>query len=384
MDEQLIILKNFPFLVPQNGQFTVYEGYISAGNEEFMVSLSVPKYPSLENLSINLPWKVEVCLNNNKRDVDKWKGNCTTLLTFLECLKSEVEESMKSNFAKQLFRSGDRMPVEFYEKLINSLSCINEKNIRSISTNMDKIELTTRDVTRNCHEHVLVIQYNIAEPNSPPCVHAELPASEMRKLETGKDKDVITIFDTFKDTVRALSDFWDVMDEIDKKCWVILPEEPKLSDTFRRIALGQHVSLEVSLDPSCVQKVPDLNFFGPEQVVEQLVDTMQRNIPLWPEGQSFVDSLQFLLGGDVFPSNPEKEAQSGDGAMDMECMICCSVLLGVETPTEVCGNNCGAVYHTACISQWLMAIASCNDSAMSVKGKCPSCNVGIVKISNVK
>ncbi|KAJ8882456.1 hypothetical protein PR048_014264 [Dryococelus australis] len=333
MEELLTVLRKFPLLVPQNDHFTVFDGYISAGKKEFLISLKVPSYPLLEDLRINLPWHVELCLGNSGQEVKNWEGNCTSLLTFLECLQSEIEESLKSDFAKLLFRSGDRMPVEFYEKLVDSIGCLEVKNI-------------------------------------------------LRKLETVKDKSLADLFNAFEETVLALSDFWDVVDEMDQKCWVILPEQPKWSDTFRRIALGQHVSLVVTLDPSCIQKVPELNFFGPEQVVKHLVSTMQENIARWPERQSFVDSLQILLGIDVFPSNPEEESSSSTA--DMECMICCSVLLAGETPMEACTNRCGAVYHTSCISQWLVVIASGSDSSGTIQGKCPSCNVGILRVSNVK
>jgi hypothetical protein len=39
--------------------------------------------------------------------------------------------------------------------------------------------------------------------------------------------------------LESLKTFWDVMDEIDEKTWVLEPEKPMRSATARRIALGR-------------------------------------------------------------------------------------------------------------------------------------------------
>ena len=39
--------------------------------------------------------------------------------------------------------------------------------------------------------------------------------------------------------LESLKAFWDVMDEIDEKTWVLEPEKPTRSATARRIALGR-------------------------------------------------------------------------------------------------------------------------------------------------
>lgn len=38
--------------------------------------------------------------------------------------------------------------------------------------------------------------------------------------------------------LESLKAFWDVMDEIDEKTWVLDPEKPTRSATARRIAVG--------------------------------------------------------------------------------------------------------------------------------------------------
>ena len=36
----------------------------------------------------------------------------------------------------------------------------------------------------------------------------------------------------------SLAEFWEVLDEIDRRTWVLEPERPSRADTVRRIAIG--------------------------------------------------------------------------------------------------------------------------------------------------
>lgn len=50
---------------------------------------------------------------------------------------------------------------------------------------------------------------------------------------------IVNIHSQFLTALESLKTFWDVMDEIDEKTWVLEPEKPTRSATTRRIALGQ-------------------------------------------------------------------------------------------------------------------------------------------------
>lgn len=50
---------------------------------------------------------------------------------------------------------------------------------------------------------------------------------------------IISIHSQFLAALESLKAFWDVMDEIDEKTWVLEPEKPTRSATARRIALGR-------------------------------------------------------------------------------------------------------------------------------------------------
>lgn len=45
--------------------------------------------------------------------------------------------------------------------------------------------------------------------------------------------------------LESLKEFWDAMDEIDEKTWVLEPENPTRSATMRRIAIGRKIGEEI-------------------------------------------------------------------------------------------------------------------------------------------
>lgn len=50
---------------------------------------------------------------------------------------------------------------------------------------------------------------------------------------------LVDIHSQFLAALESLKTFWDVMDEIDEKTWVLEPEKPPRSATARRIVLGR-------------------------------------------------------------------------------------------------------------------------------------------------
>lgn len=46
------------------------------------------------------------------------------------------------------------------------------------------------------------------------------------------------LYGQFLLVLESLTRFWDILDEIDGKTWILEPEKPCRSDTMRRIAMG--------------------------------------------------------------------------------------------------------------------------------------------------
>lgn len=47
------------------------------------------------------------------------------------------------------------------------------------------------------------------------------------------------LYSQFLLVLESLTEFWEILDEIDLNTWVLEPEKPSRSDTMRRIAIGK-------------------------------------------------------------------------------------------------------------------------------------------------
>lgn len=55
-----------------------------------------------------------------------------------------------------------------------------------------------------------------------------------------KDDTISNIFNAFQENVARCCEFWNYMDELDTKTWVLEPEKPTRKDCKRRIALSKY------------------------------------------------------------------------------------------------------------------------------------------------
>ncbi|PNI66318.1 FANCL isoform 6, partial [Pan troglodytes] len=112
---------------------------------------------------------------------------------------------------------------------------------------------------------------------------------------------LISIYSQFLAAIESLKAFWDVMDEIDEKTWVLEPEKPPRSATARRIALGNNVSINIEVDPRHPTMLPECFFLGADHVVKPLGIKLSRNIHLWDPENSVLQNLKDVLETD-FPA----------------------------------------------------------------------------------
>ncbi len=68
----------------------------------------------------------------------------------------------------------------------------------------------------------------------------------------------------FEQWLRQFEALWDVLDEVDSKCWVLEPENPTRVCTYRRVVIGErvvcvcvcreclHCLMSVTLSPSLI------------------------------------------------------------------------------------------------------------------------------------
>ncbi|KAF5918009.1 hypothetical protein HPG69_019815 [Diceros bicornis minor] len=160
-----------------------------------------------------------------------------------------------------------------------------------------------------------------------------------------KKSSLISIHSQFLAALESLKAFWDVMDEIDEKTWVLEPEKPTRSATSRRIALGNNASINIEVDPMHPTMLPECCFLGADHVVKPLGIKLSRNIHLWDPENSLLQNLKDVLEID-FPARAILEKSD----FSMDCGICYAYQLDGAIPDQVCDNSqCAQPFHQICL-----------------------------------
>ncbi|XP_074805610.1 E3 ubiquitin-protein ligase FANCL isoform X5 [Natator depressus] len=192
---------------------------------------------------------------------------------------------------------------------------------------------------------------------------------------------LIDIYNQFLAALESLKEFWNAMDEIDEKTWVLEPENPTRSATMRRIAIGNNVSINLEVDPRHPTMLPECYFLGADHVVNPLRMKLNNNMHLWDPDITLLQNLKEVLETD-FPSRAVLEKTD----FTMDCGICYAYRLDGAIPDQVCGDSrCGQPFHQACLFEWLQGLPSSRQSFNVIFGECPYCNKPIsVKMSMKK
>jgi E3 ubiquitin-protein ligase FANCL len=124
------------------------------------------------------------------------------------------------------------------------------------------------------------------------------------------------------------------MEEIDLNSWIIEPEIPLLSHTSRRIAIGNHSSISIDIDPKNPNSIPDCKFLGSDLIINPIKEKLNKNIINWDFEKSVLENFQNLLDFEF----PKKKINLDFEEYSIECGICYSYKLENYLPDKVCNN----------------------------------------------
>ncbi|KAH0516102.1 E3 ubiquitin-protein ligase FANCL [Microtus ochrogaster] len=111
------------------------------------------------------------------------------------------------------------------------------KNARlvCVDTSFSTIKLKAEDASGR--KHLITVKLKAKYPVEPPECVVDFPVPF--SLSWTPQSSLVNVHSQFLEALDSLKVFWDVMDEIDEKTWVLEPEKPPRSATARRIALGR-------------------------------------------------------------------------------------------------------------------------------------------------
>uniref|UniRef100_A0A8Q3WLC2 FA complementation group L n=1 Tax=Homo sapiens TaxID=9606 RepID=A0A8Q3WLC2_HUMAN len=229
------LLRQCPLLLPQNRSKTVYEGFISAQGRDFHLRIVLPEDLQLKNARLLCSWQLRTILSGYHRIVQQ-------------------EVALKNR--QELYALPP--PPQFYSSLIEEIGTLGWDKLVYADTCFSTIKLKAEDASGR--EHLITLKLKAKYPAESPDYFVDFPVPFCASWTP--QSSLISIYSQFLAAIESLKAFWDVMDEIDEKTWVLEPEKPPRSATARRIALGNNVSINIEVDPRHPTMLPECFFLG--------------------------------------------------------------------------------------------------------------------------
>ncbi|TKS85208.1 E3 ubiquitin-protein ligase FANCL [Collichthys lucidus] len=305
-------------------------------------------------------------LKHYEQTLQQRYSHTLTCASFLHSLQMLAELPMRNGIGIYAVTSSKH----FYESATRTVQILSwyKKQfwLLFIDTEFQILKLKAEDSSGR--QHILTIKLKSKHPAEAPECSADLPVplALTWTLQSTLDQ----LHSQFLLVLESLTEFWDVLDEIDSKTWILEPEKPSRSDTMRRIAIGNNVSIKVEVDPRHPKMLPECCLLGAEHAVTPLRNKLNANMHLWKPDSSVLHNLRDVLEIE-FPSPATHEKSS----FSVECGICYSYRLEAAIPDQVCNDpRCGQPFHQACLYEWLRALPSSRQSFSIVFGECPYCS----------
>lgn len=304
----------------------------------------------------------------------------------------------------------------------------NNRKLQSASKDLSVVTFVSIDAA--LRRHRIVLHVPDAFPTEPPQVTLDVPMrqtfvpiwnqSHSHKYNVAGSRTTTTLSDVLHQTDSVLDSFqhaWNWLDELDSTAIVLEPRSlpaPR-SVMHRRIALGNHATLSITIDPLDKGIFPEMQVMGAERVVEPLLSTLRMNRMLWNSDRGLLENIQKLLGINI-PTKHGHAMHDMDAVEDMseDCAICYNyyrpmvdakddvAMDGINgtmddekkamhsdthekkgaVPSLYCDNpRCGKPFHSLCLREWLAADETTRESFGTLFGACPYCSSPI-SVSN--
>ncbi|XP_062257124.1 E3 ubiquitin-protein ligase FANCL isoform X4 [Platichthys flesus] len=266
------LVKDNPILLPLNSDRTIYDGFITVQERDFRLRIVLPPDHKLKRAKLHCSWQLKYLLHGYEPIVKQRLQQSADLVTFLLELKTVLEVGLKSRP-----ECSSIPPPQYYSQLISEMETLGWNKLLFIDTEFRTLRLKAQDSSGR--QHILTIKLKSKHPAEGPECSADLPLP--LAITWTPQTTLEQLHNQFLLVLESLTEFWDDLDEIDSSTWILEPEKPSRSDTMRRIAIGNNVSIKVEVDPRHSKMLPECCLLGAEHVVTPLRNKLNSNMHLW-------------------------------------------------------------------------------------------------------
>ncbi|KAM3931651.1 E3 ubiquitin-protein ligase FANCL isoform 1-T1 [Leptodactylus fuscus] len=325
-----------PMLLPQDLSGRVYDGFIGAQEKDFRLRVILPTDLQLQSARLECSWQLKKVLQGYLHVVKQRLQQSPDLSSFMLELKTILDTALRNT------NSVEASPApQYYSCLVKDIENLGWDKLLFVDNEFSTIKLKVADSSGR--EHVIIVKLGARYPYKAPDCCVDLPVAF--SISWTPQSNIQDIYNQVFSALESLKDFWDALDEIDSKTWVLEPEKPTRSATMRRIAIGNNASITIDVDPRHPSMLPECYFLGADHVVQPLKDKLNSNVHLWDPESGLLQNLKDILETD-FPSKSDFEKSD----FTKDCGICYAYRLDSAIPDQVCDDpRCAQPFHRACL-----------------------------------
>ncbi|XP_046460014.1 E3 ubiquitin-protein ligase FANCL-like [Daphnia pulex] len=350
-------------ILPLNDQQTIFDCLLVINGKDYVLHLLLPNYPSHKGCTVNVSWELRSIMTSKSKGFNQHLlENCCSVAEFVEKLVLLI----KDHTTDSCIIDKDKLRAVDYSNILDEIDKIGWEKLSSVNHDFTEIRLKMYDSLNR--EHILNVKFN----NDLPEFSTEFPRIINFEWHESTST-LIEMYNIFCEETEHYQDFWETMDELDSRCWVLEPENPSRRDTYRKISIAPNVSLKIEVDPNHPRIFPSITWLGSETAVFVFREKILDRVETWNSDFPITTNLERLLEISL-PSKQtcEQTAESHE----VTCCICYSERLNGEVPSRTCDNShCGQSFHIYCLYEWLRSLReTIRKQGNKVFGACPYCD----------
>ncbi|CAL1547565.1 unnamed protein product, partial [Lymnaea stagnalis] len=289
--------------------------------QSYRVDINIPSNGGLCGAQFCCEWKLLQRIQHKVELIQQRLKNADSMTSFLQEFVHIAESCVKEHSIET-----DIWSLQT-SQILQQIEELGWENLVSIDESLSHLEFGLYDNAARWHK--IQMKFNTKDPNTPAICETSLP--EIFHFSWSGKTCLKHIFQEFQAAVSSYQHFWDIMQEIDDKCWVLEPEQPTFADTRRRIAIGPNLSIQINVNCGQPSTFPECRFLGTHSAISELREKLNVNLHMWDAERSLLRNLQEVLDLD-FPSRTETRIEE----LTVDCGICYCHHQQQEIPEIVC------------------------------------------------
>ncbi|KAF9913739.1 hypothetical protein BX616_009682 [Lobosporangium transversale] len=391
-------MQSFPLLLEWSTDPVMYHGFLSVMDRELEIWIELPYTANrrtetdnniksksttgqlrLFTANVGVIFgtdELQKILEGHEAQLQKKMDEASNMEEFL----AELVDTLEAILSSKKTNAEQQRSLSYWTHVIKQLDALGWERVTNLNKDLSQAQIELSDASGR--KHLLTVDFPPGYPAVPFNLKPlEIPEHDIQRLSQtltskslslNQENGLLAAVECAEKQLRDFTDFWDVMQDIDDKTWVVDPEKPTKADCMRRCVLGNHCTIQIVIDPTSPRSMPETRLIGPASSIESMRTKLYKNVSLWDKMKLPRENLEALL---ELPNGFPTPVTASKEEINIECGICYSFRYEGQIPDQLCSNiKCQQPFHRACLYDWLRNLTTTRQSFNTLFGVCPYCN----------